>query len=252
METKSPNNQQSSNSISIIINIILAIIVVTMGAIMFIYGNFGSVNKKDLQNDYIKKENITFDDLSYQEKENYISKAYHTGEIEKLKISQTDKKLNTIEKIVYKDKIIEQEPKIIEKVIYKDSKINRSKFNVFRCYGMLPGSYYMTDECKNGLSWFLKENSDAKYFEVIAVIDDKDFKLLKTLENNMDIIKKLNISQKDIDLIKYLSSVGLDKLRVIETLWDVKKILGKDAVIVPVSYSAKSDKNRGTVVRAYK
>ena len=55
-----------------------------------------------------------------------------------------------------------------------------------------------------------------------------------------------------MDVLKHLVAVGLDKLRVNETIWEVKKILGRKANVVPVSYDVNSHHYRGTVVRAYK
>jgi len=168
------------------------------------------------------------------------------------KIVYKDKIVMAEPKVVYKDKIVEGEAKIIEKTVFKDVIIDKSKFNVFRCYGMSPSGYRLSPKCENGLKTFLDKNKDAKSFEVIGIMNPKDFRTIVILKQKLELLKELDLSGEQVDVLKHLVAVGLDKLRVNETIWEVKKILGRQANIAPVSYDVNSPHYRGTVVRAYK
>jgi len=289
LEQNKPENTAEPKSSSVsLLNILLVVTILGLGVFGYLSGNFDGVSKKDLEENYIKKGSASFDNISFSQKQNYIPKDQYLDEIEKLKhkdpkviekivevekIVYRDKiieaKPKIIEKIVYKDKIITTDPKVIEKVIYKDKivktapqiientiykdrSIDKSKFDVFRCYGMSPSGYRLSNKCISGLKSFLEKNNEAKYFEVIAVMNQKDFRTLMILEEKADLLNQIDLNKKQVAQFKELSTVGLDKLRVVETLWEVKKILGKDTIVVPVSYNVDSKNFRGTVIRAYK
>ena len=257
-----------------IINVILAVVILGMGIYGFKNGNFDGISKKELEKNYIQKDKITFDLLNRVEKNNYVSKDTYLKEIDKLenkqpkivekiiekivykdKIIESKPKEVKVEKIVYKDKIVESDPRVIEKLIektvYKDRTIDKTKFDVFKCYGMSPSGYRMTSKCTSGLKKFLIKNKNAKYFEVIAVMNPKDFRTIMILEQKTDLLTQLDLNKKQVSTLKELSTVGLDKLRVVETMWEVKKALGRQTIVVPVSYNVSSKKYRGTVLRAY-
>jgi len=168
------------------------------------------------------------------------------------KIVYKDKVIMSEPKIVYKDKIVQGKDKVVEKTVFKDVVIDKSKFNFFRCYGMSPSGYRLSDKCERGLKKFLDKNKDAKLFEVIGVMNPKDFRTIVILKQKLELLKKLDLSGEQVDVLKHLVAVGLDTLRVNETIWEVKKILGRKANIAPVSYDVNSKQYRGTVVRAYK
>lgn len=246
--------EQKSN-LSLILNTVFAVIILALALIMFFYGNFGSIPKDTLDKEYIKKSDISFDDLEDETKAKYIL-------LEKAK--------DIAPKIIYKDKIIKPEPEIkyiekvvktapevvekeVEKIIYKDNILDKTKFNVFRCYGMNAGSYYLTKECQEKLKIFITNNKNSKYFEVIGITDKLDFKLLKKVENSEQTLENLHIKEKDIQKLRALSTKGLAKLRVEETIWDVKKLLQNSTIEVsPVSYNIETEDIRGSVIRAYK
>ena len=284
-DTQEVIQKKSNNSI---VSIILSIVIIGMGIYGVKYGNFDGVSKSELERSYTQTSEISFNSLSSVQKNKYVSKDKYLEDIDKLesmppktiekvvekivykdkivksepkeiiveKIVETKAKEIIVEKIVYKDKIVVSNPRVIEKLIektvYKDKTIDRSKFDVFRCYGMSPSGYRLTSQCISGLKKFLKKNTDAKYFEVIAVMNPKDFRTIMILEQKTDLLEQLDLNKKQVSKLKDLSSVGLDKLRVVETIWEVKKILGKQTIVVPVSYNVNSNKYRGTVLRAYK
>ena len=254
LEEDTQNSVEPKSQTSLILNVILAIVILAMGIYGFMYGNIGSISKNDLDNDYIKKTDVSFNILSSSEKSRYISKSTYLDEMDKLKnqepkiiykdkiveklvekIVYKDKSVipkekiveKLVEKVVYKDKIIKADSQIIEKTVYRDKVIDKSKFNTFRCYGMSPSGYRMSAKCDNNLKEFLEENKSAKYFEVIAVMNPKDFRTIMIMEQKTELLKEIDLNKKQVQTLKELSTVGLDKLRVIETIWGVKKILGK-------------------------
>jgi len=282
------NNSEVKGSGNLILNIVLVIVILAMAVFGYLFGNFGSISKNQLENEYIKKSQISFNKITASEKMNYIPKDKYLDEIDKLKKQESKivEKIVEVEKIVYKDKVVTSKPKIVEKIVerivykdkiikgkdkivykekiiesnprtiektvYKDRQIDKSKFNTFRCYGMNPSGYRLTSKCISNLKKFLDKNKSAKYFEVIAVMNPKDFRTIMILEQKTHLLSQLDLNKKQVKTLKNLSSVGLDKLRVVETMWEVKKILGKKTIVVPVSYNVNSNKYRGTVLRAYK
>jgi len=168
------------------------------------------------------------------------------------KIVYKEKIVMSEPKVIYKDKVLQGDTKIVEKTVFKDVVIDKSKFNVFRCYGMSPSGYRLSHKCEQGLKKFLDKNKDAKSFEVIGIMNPKDFRTIVILKQKLELLKKLDLSGEQVDTLKHLVAVGLDKLRVNETIWEVKKILGRKANIAPVSYDVNSHHYRGTVVRAYR
>jgi len=267
------------NSSSPMLSIVLVVVILGMAIYGYMNGNFDGISKKELQSNYTKNSDISFSLIASAEKQNYISKDKYLDKIDELKnvppktvekvvekivekiiykdkIIEAKPKEVKVEKVIYKDKIIKSDPmiveKLIEKTVYKDKIIDKSKFDVYKCYGMSPSGYRMSSKCTKGLKSFLKKNAEAKYFEVIAVMNPKDFRTLMILEQKTDLLSQIDLNEKQVSKLKELSSVGLDKLRVVETMWEVKKILGKQTIVVPVSYNVNSEKYRGTVLRAYK
>ena len=95
------------------------------------------------------------------------------------------------------------------------------------------------------LNKFLDKNKDARFFEVIGVINQTEFSVLDKLKNEAN--------KKGIERISNLSQIGLSRKRVIEGTWSIKNHLGVDTNIQVVNYTITSKKNnKGFVVRAYK
>jgi len=270
-----PQSQEIESSNNPLVALLLSAVIIGMGVYGYTKGNFEGISKKELKENYTLNSEIRFDSIGIAEQNKYIPRDLYKEVVNKLKnkeprviekIVYKDKIKEKIiagkttqvkvEKIVYKDKIVKQDPRVIEKLvektIYKDRTIDKSKYNFFSCYGMKPSGYALTTKCASGLKKFLKKNSDAAYFEVIAVMNPKDFRTIKILEQKTDLLSQIDLNKRQVSQLKELSSVGLDKLRVVETMWQVKKVLGRDTIVVPVSYNVKSSIHRGTVLRAYK
>jgi len=121
------------------------------------------------------------------------------------------------------------------------------------CYDMDMGSYIVSWECKKGITSFIDKYKDAKYFEIISLVDDAEFSLYKNLENNNFIYDKLNVTQNSINKMKKLSQAGLAKHRAIEANWVIKAHTNRKAKVYSANYNLIShDGKRGFLVRAYK
>ncbi len=87
--------------------------------------------------------------------------------------------------------------------------------------------------------------TDAKIFEVIGMVDIKEFKILNKLRQNND--------TPEVDRISNFAQLGLSRQRVIEATWGIKGYLGTQTNIKVVNYTIVSKKKyKGFIVRAYK
>ena len=78
MEDVSSQEEQQSlepkSSGNLILNLLLTTVVLGMGVYGYMYGNFGSITKKDLDNNYIKRSDVSFNTIPSSQKHNYIKK----------------------------------------------------------------------------------------------------------------------------------------------------------------------------------
>ena len=154
-----------------------------------------------------------------------------------------------IEKIVEVEKIIEIEKKVevekvVEKIIEIPVMINKNNYSTYTCKTLKNGSKQISKKCKKDLIEFLDKNQDAKMYVVIGMVDDFEFKLIKTLK---DVYGKNRVG----NIAKYAQK-GLSRQRVIEATWIVKNNVAKNANIKNVNYTIDSKDKRGFVVRVYK
>lgn len=120
------------------------------------------------------------------------------------------------------------------------------------CYDMGVGSYNISWKCKKSIISFIDRHKNAKYFEVIPLVDDAEFILYKNLQNNDFIYDKLKVTQKSINLMKKFSQSGLAKHRAIEASWVIKAHTNRKAKVYGANYHLMShDEKRGILVRAY-
>ncbi|MBU1659642.1 hypothetical protein KKG72_11435 [bacterium] len=122
-----------------------------------------------------------------------------------------------------------------------------------KCYNMDVGSYIIDYTCKKNILTYINKYKDAKYFEIIGIVDDIEFKLYKNLENNDFLYENLGITKNTIAKMKKLSESGLAKHRTIEASWLIKSNASVDALTYSTNYHILSkDNKRGVLVRAYK
>lgn len=121
-----------------------------------------------------------------------------------------------------------------------------------KCYDMDVGKYSISTQCRKDIISFVDKHKNAKYFEIIGIIDETEFTLFKNLENNNFIYDKLRVTQHSIDTMKKLSQSGLAKHRAIEANWVIKSHTQKKAQVFNANYNLLSnDGKKGFVIRAY-
>lgn len=121
-----------------------------------------------------------------------------------------------------------------------------------KCYDMEVGKYSISTPCRKDIMAFVDKHKNAKYFEIIGIIDETEFTLFKNLENNNFIYDKLQVTQHTIDTMKKLSQSGLAKHRAIEANWVIKAHTKKKAQVYNANYNLLSnDGKKGFVIRAY-
>ena len=131
---------------------------------------------------------------------------------------------------------------IVRREVFPAIKSTSKDYKLVKCYDLKAGDFYLSQTCKKNITNFLKNNADAKRFEVIGVVDQKDFSTFTTQDPT---------SKSGQELQKY-SNMGLARYRVLETSWLITEVLGEDAVLTPVNYTITSKKNnRGSIIRAY-
>jgi len=123
-------------------------------------------------------------------------------------------------------------------------KVDKTKYNTYTCKTLDSGSISISKQCRNNLNTFLNKNKIAKKFEVIGLVDNKEFTLIKALE---DVYGKNRVGN-----ISLYTQIGLSRQRVIEASWLIKRKLKSFAKINTVNYTVTSKNKRGFVVRAYK
>ncbi len=264
METEEVTNEGQNNILLYSLSSILLLITAVIG---YVYLNFDIVNKGDLESKYIKTTDVSFSSLPSYIKNDYVQKYIVTQKLNTLnkkikELSKQEKAVPCIEEI--KEEIIptievvesieieeieikEVETKIEQTIEVKKEivqKINAKEFDVFKCYDMTDGGFYQSTKSIENLHLFLDEHKNAKYFEIIGVVNKLDFKLLRDSTDTLDKTK--------INLIENFAQIGLARKRVIEATWNIKTYLGADTTIRVVNYTITSQKkHKGFVVRVY-
>lgn len=231
------------------------VVILLAGFLGYTYYTKDMVKKGDLDRSYIKKDEITFNDLPNYLQSDYILKNEHNQ-----KVSQLNQQINhlssqtkssytssntteTLEKVVEVEKIVEVEKPV---TIVKDtSNIDKTKYESFGCYEMVSGDFYSSKNCIDKLHDFLDRNKGARLFEVIGVYNNEEFDVVKTITDEQE--------KKNLKKIFDLAQIGLVEKRVTEGIWQVKNHLGFSTNVKKVNYDIKSQYGlKGFVVRAYK
>lgn len=230
----------------------------------YIYSNSVILDKNNYAQNYTKIENLEFEHLPSYIKSNYIKKYdCPKSQVPKTVTTIDNSKTEMLEEEIkiLKQKLNEKSIKIVEKkvsVIQKETIVinedifNKSNYKVAKCYDMNVGDYYLSTKCEQNIKKFLFENSNAKYFEVIGILDRDDFLVLNKLKRNLDVLEKLNLTPRRIKKLEKFADIGLASKRVEETIWFIKESLGESTKVIPVNYTITSKKHhKGTVVRVY-
>ena len=234
-------NQSSVNE-KLIIYIMTGVIIIILSYIGYLYATKDLLKKGVLEKEFIKRGDITFNELPYNIQNKYINrKDYSSAKVSQPKI---------IEKIVEVTKEIEKEVekivkvKVVKEVMVPTLAIDKTKFNTFTCKTLTKRSIDINQQCIRDLNIFLNKNSKARVFEVIGLVDNREFSLISKLE---DVYGKTKVKK-----LSLYTQIGLSRQRVIEASWIIKKHLGSFVKIDTVNYSVTLKNRRGFIVRAYK
>lgn len=258
--------EQTVKANNTLLYIILTIAAVLLGYVGYLHLSYELIQKKEFQKEYVLKSDIDFDMLPAHLQSQYVEFYDHNQQItdltEKIQnlesTSQTFKEPKIIEKIIEVERIVKvpvEKIVEVEKIItipieipstVEDESIlkNTKQFNTFTCKTMPEGSVKISKSCIKNLQNFLDKNKEAKKFEVIGMVDKKDFKFINTLKDVYGENKVKNLS-------KY-SQIGLSRQRVIEASWVLKEYIGGYEKIKTVNYTVHTKNKKGFVVRAYK
>lgn len=233
----------------------IGVLITSVSLTSYTYMTNDFVPKGELKFKYVEKDKITFDSLPIELQNRYISKkdiekenSYLKQEILDLKKEIIDNN-KTVEKIVYKDKIIYKENNnTIEKIVYKNRKIDKTKYNRYSCTNMVNGGISPSKKCEKELYKFLDENNNSSLIEIININDNKEISFFKKLKNDK------NYNKAQVLRIANYTQLGLSQKRVIEGSWMINKYLNNDDLRVQtVNYSIDSKNGKsGFVVKAYK
>ena len=218
-------------------NIIYALLIVALSVSIF----FNLTGSKE-ENIQIEEKFICekFSDLPSSVKESYVEKSeakqLEQQAVEKVLRSSVENELNAQES---DEVLVTKEATMVE--------------DFAKCYNMEEGGYTISKECRKNITDYVDKHSDAKYFEIIAIVDELEFKLYKSLEHNKTLYDQLGVTQKSIDNLKDYSHAGLAKHRAVEASWVIKAHTNRAAVTYTVHYELISkDGKKGVGVRAYK
>lgn len=244
--------KSAQSGIGNVINIVLGAVVIGL----LVFGGYIYQTKNIVS----KGENKTFKDLPLYVQEEYVSKSDMLKLKEELQDSKeqikqlkekVDQKQDMINSFVPTDKKVdtkqEIKERVIEKIVKVPDSIDKTNYKTYTCKTFDPAGIVIPDSCKKTLFNFLDENKNAKLFEIIGLVDDKEFRLIKNLE---DVYGKEKIK----NIKKYVQR-GLSRQRVVEMTWLIKEHfhnLGDDSFkLNAVNYTLYSKNKRGFVIKAY-
>lgn len=227
-----------------------SVLVIALGAVGYLY--MDATKQTSLDEIQIEKE-LSFKDLPLDIQREYISiNEYKSLELRLKNEQEQNERLvlmdEELKPVVKEQSVADTNPQDLTEVP-KDAKLIKEFAS---CYDMETGSYIVSWKCKKGIISFIDKHKDAKYFEIISLVDDSEFKLYKNLENNDFIYDKLQVTQHSINKLKKLTQAGLAKHRAVEASWVIKAHTKRKAKVYSANYHLIShEEKRGVLVRAY-
>lgn len=267
---------------------ILTILLLISSIIFFIYSNYDGIDADTLKRDYVKRDNLTFNNLPQSEKDNYILKEEYTSleerysylkeenivlskEAEKLDSSDTQRvsldskaqKISSLEKD--NQKIEDENHKLRVEIDSLKAKITTLENSVL----------VETSKVDLKTSTNVTKYSDKENLKQIGFVSCKDM-ALGSYEVTKDCSEKvknfLSTTPKDAvyeivamvseddektisDLTKSVDKLavsGLGRYRMNEAKWLLIKYINKDVKFKLVTYDTKTNTSRGFVIKVYK
>lgn len=123
---------------------------------------------------------------------------------------------------------------------------------IAKCYDMDSASQKLSTSCRESITAYVDAHPDAKYFEIIGVVDDQEFNLFNNLERRKNLYKSLGVDDRVVAKMKDLARRGLSKIRAAEASWVIKTHTKHHALTYNANYEIVSSKgHRGVIIRAY-
>ena len=230
--TANQNKQQPQNNI-------LAwsfgvLLLIFCGFMVYVYLSFDLINKGDLKEKYVYKDDIDFYILPSYIQDRYIEKYIYTSKVDNLNSQIQDLKSKENQQC---------EQIVVEKEIIK-YKHDFKEIDSYSCYSMIDGGLAVSKNCIKKLHSFLDMNKEAKMFRIIGVVDKTEFALITKIKYFEDDIQVNRLSK--------LAHLGLAQKRVIDASQIIKNHLGIHTNIQFEDYIITSKKNlTGFIIRAY-
>ena len=230
------NNTKKSNIVHIIFYLLL---VTALGLSGFINYTYFESYGNPLEPQMITYE---FDDLAPEIKDVYVEKS------ELVALEDAYIKLKN-QKAAADKNVTVVTPMQMPSMINKD--MRKAKDSV-QCSNMTKESFMMPKRCEDKIIKYVKKHKDAKYFEVIGLVDNSEFKLFNNIKKNEALYRKMGIGKCTVNKLKKYTYAGLATFRAMEASWVIKTATKQKAVTHNAHYKLVSKKgNRGVVVRAY-
>ncbi len=252
--------KQSVSGMNNIVSIVLGVAVVGLLAIGGYISQTNDIVPKGKENSFqdlpknVQEQYILKNEILDLEKELQDTKA----KAERLQLQRTEPKVDqenqenqniAISTVTSEElnKKLEIREKVIEKIIEIKTEIDKDKYKTYTCKSFEAGGIVIPQSCKKELFQFLDSHQDSKLFEIIGLVDNTEFRLIKNLE-------EVYGKEKIKDIKKYVQR-GLSRQRVVEMTWLIKehfRKLGNDEFkLNAVNYSLYSKDKRGFVIKAY-
>lgn len=143
-------------------------------------------------------------------------------------------------------------PDLIEDVTQLEASVTKVK-DFVQCDEMKNASYKIPSQCRKKIIAYVEKHKDAKYYEIIGIVDNLEFNLFNNLQKNTSLYRRLGVDQRVLDKMKKLTRRGLSKERASEASWVIKAHTKRKAKTYNANYEIVSKKGqRGVIIRAYK
>jgi len=252
------------------------------------YAHFDGVDAKTLRANYIKKGNIGFSDLKYNEQQEYVPSSTVNSQNEKFEKLQKDLSYEReeVKKVVKEVNTCKEELTITKESLKETlSKVNDTSSKTLlnerlQCDDTEVGSYYLSQNCKKKVKKLVSGLDADITIELIPLVDKHDFavlealadignsaymksqsgaKMLCTMVNSMGLnvndcagswLDSLHLSKSELERLSFIANTGLGKLRSNEAGWYISTLTKNS--IQPVNYHITTDNKRGFILRLYR
>ena len=251
------SDETSGSKIHIIIYLLLILLLGASGYFNYLYFT-GKQPPEELGINAISPVCESFGQLPSDVRSLYVDAvAYNElkNSYEKLDAEKTDVKM-----------AMDDKPKVMRDVPVKEeiaNPFNTSEMPVSenvtkvkdfaKCYDMGNAGFKISKKCRRDITAYVDRHQDAKYFEIIALVDDGEFRLFRQIEADKNLLKKFGTNKKLLKKMRNLTQRGLGKNRASEASWVIKAHTKQKAATYNANYELVSKKGyKGVIIRAYK